>query len=80
MGSGSFGNNYKNTAVGRFIMLPSNDITNLSKMYVSKSNLGSGIEKNEMQYYNDLSVLASFSRAVGFMWCSLKIFLIARIY
>jgi hypothetical protein len=64
-GSGSFGNNYKNTAVMRGIMLPSDNITDISKANISKSNLMTGIPKNEIHRFADISVLASFSRAVG---------------
>lgn len=62
--TGSFANNYKNTVIMRGSMAKSDAISDVSKMSISKSNLSEGIPLNEYHSFNDISVLASFSRSV----------------
>lgn len=62
--TGSFANNYKNTVIMRGSMAKSDKIASIEDMSISKSNLSDGIGLDEYHLYNDISVLASFSRAV----------------
>jgi hypothetical protein len=62
--TGSFANNYKNTVIMRGSMAKSDAIADPSKMNISKSNLSEGIPLDEYSRYNDISVIASFSRAI----------------
>lgn len=62
--TGSFANNYKNTVIMRGSMAKSDEITNVSKMTISKSNLSDGISLEEFAKFNDITTIASFSRAI----------------
>ena len=62
--TGSFANNYKNTVIMRGSIAKSDKIASIEDMSISKANLSEGIPINEFHKYSDISVLASFSRAV----------------
>lgn len=62
--TGSFANNYKNTVIMRGSIAKSDKIANIEDMSISKANLSEGIPLDEFHKYSDISVLASFSRAV----------------
>jgi hypothetical protein len=58
---GSFGNNYKNTAVMRGAMRKSDDP---SVIHISTASLAEGIPQREMPQYADLLVQASYGRSM----------------
>lgn len=61
-GVASFENHYKNVSVMRGNIPRSSETTEFNLV---KSNLCDGVDKSEIHYFADLSVLASFSRSVN---------------